>query len=245
MAVASNTLVIGASGGIAQAIIKRQLSVCEDHRIVAITQNVNDLCAETTVFHDRVNYLSCDYSEASISVLANGALQQQGPFDYIFICNGVLHGDNYFPEKKLADFDSESFLSVITANTLTPMRWLTVLDQFTAKKAFITLFSARVGSISDNQLGGWYSYRASKAALNMLVKTAAIELTRRHKQWQLVLFHPGTTDTALSKPFQANVPRDKLFQPEFVAEQLFSILQTLPGEYGVHYLDWKGDTINW
>lgn len=112
----------------------------------------------------------------------------------------------------------------------------------------ITALSARVGSINDNELGGWYTYRASKAALNMLFKTAAIELARRAKNTKLILFHPGTTDTELSKPFQKNVPAGKLFTPEFVAGQLFELTNNNPdlklnGEPA--YLDWQGSTIPW
>ena len=107
------------------------------------------------------------------------------------------------------------------------------------------LFSARVGSISDNRLGGWYSYRASKAALNMMIKTAAIELARRAKNIKLIAFHPGTTDTPLSKPFQKNVPENKLFSAEFVAKQLLDIVENTPIDQSPSYLDWQGETINW
>jgi len=107
----------------------------------------------------------------------------------------------------------------------------------------VTVFSARVGSVSDNRLGGWYGYRASKAALNMMLKTASVELKRRAKGVKLVSFHPGTTDTSLSKPFQKNVPEGKLFTPDFVAQQLLSLESRLVLDGELSYLDWQGQEI--
>jgi NAD(P)-dependent dehydrogenase (short-subunit alcohol dehydrogenase family) len=109
----------------------------------------------------------------------------------------------------------------------------------------ISVLSARIGSIDDNRSGGWYSYRASKAALNMLLKTAAIEYARRAKNVKLITFHPGTTDTALSKPFQRSVKPDNLFTPEFVAKHLVNIMnnQTVDGE--LSFIDWENEAIAW
>ena len=105
--------------------------------------------------------------------------------------------------------------------------------------------SARVGSISDNRLGGWYSYRASKCALNMLLKTSAIELNRKHKNVKLISFHPGTTDTKLSRPFQSSVSRDKLFTPDFVATKLMDLMRKTDVDGELAYLDWAGAPIDW
>jgi NAD(P)-dependent dehydrogenase (short-subunit alcohol dehydrogenase family) len=109
----------------------------------------------------------------------------------------------------------------------------------------IVVFTARVGSISDNKLGGWYSYRASKAAMNMLIKSASIELARIAKNIKLISFHPGTTDTPLSKPFQKNVPKGKLFTPEFVAKQLLGIVENTTVNGEASFLDWQGKSITW
>ena len=102
-----------------------------------------------------------------------------------------------------------------------------------------------VGSISDNRLGGWYSYRTSKAALNMLLKSAVIELNRRLKSVKLIAFHPGTTDSPLSKPFQKNVPKGKLFSPDFVANALIDITHHAQIDGKLSFLDWQGKTIDW
>lgn len=105
--------------------------------------------------------------------------------------------------------------------------------------------SARVGSISDNKLGGWYSYRSSKAALNMLLKSAAIELKRTFKNVKLIAFHPGTTDSPLSKPFQKNVPKGKLFTRDFVADALIDITNKTQIDGELSFIDWQGEKIDW
>ena len=133
----------------------------------------------------------------------------------------------------------------MAANTVTPMLWLKHLTTKIKSKnsCKIVIFTARVGSISDNKLGGWYSYRASKAAINMLIKSAAVELARRAKNIKLISFHPGTTDTPLSKPFQKNVPNGKLFTSEFVASQLLNIVENTEVDGQASFLDWQGKTI--
>jgi NAD(P)-dependent dehydrogenase (short-subunit alcohol dehydrogenase family) len=165
----------------------------------------------------------------------------------VFICHGILHSNDFQPEKRLEDFSAKAFTEVITANTVTPMLWLKHLTPFISGKYIckIVIFTARVGSISDNKLGGWYSYRASKAAMNMLIKSAAVELARRAKGIKLISFHPGTTDTPLSKPFQKNVPEDKLFTAEFVAKQLLIIVEKTPINGEASFLDWQGKNIPW
>jgi NAD(P)-dependent dehydrogenase (short-subunit alcohol dehydrogenase family) len=103
--------------------------------------------------------------------------------------------------------------------------------------------SARVGSISDNRLGGWYSYRASKAALNMLLKTAAIELGRTRKELVVLGLHPGTVDTGLSKPFQSNVSEGKLFTPEQSARYLLEVIDGVTPEHSGSVLAWDAQTV--
>jgi NAD(P)-dependent dehydrogenase (short-subunit alcohol dehydrogenase family) len=102
-----------------------------------------------------------------------------------------------------------------------------------------------VGSISDNRLGGWYSYRCSKAALNMFMKTAAIEFGRRFPRVKLVALHPGTTDTALSRPFQRRVAPEKLFTPEFVAGRLAAVLEEVKPDRELSFLAWDGSEVDW
>ena len=131
------------------------------------------------------------------------------------------------------------------ANTIVPALWLKLLHKTLAGKlpCVVAVFSARVGSTSDNRLGGWYAYRASKAALNSLLKTFSVEYARRLKNVKLIAFHPGTVDTALSKPFQASVPEQNLFSPAFVADQLVNIMASAEIDGQLSYLDWAGKSI--
>jgi NAD(P)-dependent dehydrogenase (short-subunit alcohol dehydrogenase family) len=132
-------------------------------------------------------------------------------------------------------------------NTLAPLNWIKQLPvlMHKSKPAHAVFFSARVGSIEDNHLGGWYGYRASKAALNMLLKTAQIELQRRLPDLSLVSYHPGTVDSPLSAPYQKGVPEGKLFSPEFTVSQLMRHLPALVAGDAPHFIDWKGETIPW
>ncbi|WP_297185757.1 SDR family NAD(P)-dependent oxidoreductase [uncultured Porticoccus sp.] len=239
----SKALVIGASSGIAQRLICRLSGDPRIARIYAVSRSPAEVGLSA-----RVNWLTCDYSEADIAETVALLNDEPGEFSRVFICNGMLHeGDRVRPEKRLEEIDLSSVEAVFRTNTFTPLLWLKHLVGPLRGEQVCTLalFSARVGSISDNKLGGWYSYRASKAALNMLVQTASIEYARRAKNVQLVAFHPGTTDTALSRPFQGNVPTGKLFSADFVAEQLLSIVENMTPVGHALYLDWQGREIPW
>ena len=243
------TLIIGASSDIGMAIAK-QVQTDKNTGLLLISRNFKHAEMQTSVTNSpQVTKIRVeDYQPQSIDhVITQLAQHNQAPITRVFVCNGILHNDTIKPEKRLEDFDAQSFIQVMTSNTLTPMLWIQKLTPLLTGKSPCTfvLFSARVGSISDNRLGGWYSYRASKAALNMMIKTAAIELARRAKNIKFIAFHPGTTDTPLSKPFQKNVPENKLFSAEFVAKQLLDIVENTPIDQSPSYLDWQGETINW
>lgn len=229
----SKALVIGASSGIARALISELEG--QDKQVFSVSRN--ELA--------RPRHWVMDYSDLAVTKWCDDISAQGHQFEYVYICNGMLHGDQVSPEKSLNAFDQSAFFQVMQCNTVTPMWWLSNVSKLLAKKSHnvITVFSARVGSISDNKLGGWYSYRASKAALNMLTKTAAIELRRTHKQSKVLLFHPGTTDTKLSKPFQKNVPSEKLFSPEYVAKRLYQLSCEKDDLPPFGYFDWDHKTI--
>ncbi len=234
-------IVIGAGSTIAQALIKH-LVEHESHQVIAFTRRSQGLWQQDgVVYHDN------DYSTASIEQAVAGLRPYTGQIGWVFICNGVLHGDGFTPEKSLTKFDPAAFQQVFNANTLTPILWLSRLLPLLKGQQMckVTAFSARIGSIGDNHLGGWYSYRASKAALNMLLKTAAIELARSHKNIKLLAFHPGTTDTPLSKPFQTGLPVGQLLTPEYVAEHLCELLNHLEVDGKLSYLDWENQPIEW
>ena len=145
------------------------------------------------------------------------------------------------PEKKLSELSRASFHQVMDLNCIGPFLWLKALYPVLKHREPIVIatLSARVGSIGDNRLGGWHSYRASKAAQNMLTRNLALELGRTNPQAVVVGLHPGTVDTELSKPFQKAVSPDHLFTPTQAANYLWSVIQTLtPAESGA-VLDWN------
>lgn len=235
-------LIIGANSGIAQAIALRYRENPEN-KLTLISRVIDN---KRLMQDANIQCISIEnYDENSIAHAL--ASIEENNIDEVYICHGILHTKTIKPERRLEDFSGESFQQVIKINTLTPMLWLKHLVPKLGKNSYckIAIFNARVGSISENELGGWYSYRTSKAALNMLLKTMAIELARRAKNIKLVSFHPGTTDTQLSRPFQKNVPEGKLFTPDFVAEQLIKIMTNIEIDGTVSYLDWQGKTIKW
>lgn len=238
-------LVIGASGGIARSVIKRLLDSSADDRVVCISRAPDSEFLDS--YEDRVQWIESDNSEYSMATISDLLHRQKQCFDRVFICNGILHGAEISPEKQLKDLNEHSLLTLFNVNAMQPVLWLKHLVRFLPKekKCVVTVFSARVGSIADNQLGGWYSYRTSKAALNMLLKTAAIEIRRFARNIKFLSFHPGTTDTQLSAPFQKGVPAAKLFRPEFVAEKLLTLIETLPDEPALNFLDWDGKPVAW
>jgi NAD(P)-dependent dehydrogenase (short-subunit alcohol dehydrogenase family) len=247
--ITQKTLIIGANSDIGKAIAAK-IQQLADTGLILISR---DLRNDTLVTGDQITtdvkkITVKDYQLQSIEQAINELKNYDDvPITQVFVCNGILHSETIQPEKRLEDFDPKAFQQVMTTNALTPMLWIQKLTPLLTGKSpcKFVVFSARVGSISDNRLGGWYSYRASKAALNMMVKTASIELARRAKNIKLIAFHPGTTNTPLSKPFQKNVPANKLFTCEFVAKQLLDIVENAPLDQTASYLDWHGKSIKW
>ena len=241
----TRAIVVGANSGIARCVIDQLLTDDVVKHVTAISRNSSpDLQSK---FASRVQWISCDYSEAAIKTVCANLEKEANDFSYVIICNGVLHTKQLGPEKRLEDITAAKLQTVLQANAIVPMLWLANL--LPALKGeldcSVAIFSARVGSISDNRSGGWYSYRASKSALIMLIKTASIEYQRRASNVKLLAFHPGTTDTQLSKPFQGPVPKDKLFSPDFVASSLLDIMKDLDRESGAEFLDWAGKPVAW
>lgn len=238
-------LIVGASGGIGSALVRHYLDGDESLQVYAVSRAAAG--PDELVADSRVHWLQCDHSEESIKQvvveLVAGGLQVHR----VVICTGVLHGDDFMPEKALDAINGDVMRAVLDINLVVPALWVAALARplRRASGTVIGVLSARVGSIGDNQLGGWYSYRSSKAALNMFLKSAAIEYARRAPGVKLVAFHPGTTDTELSRPFQANVPAGKLFTTEFVAERLLTLLDDLEPDGELSYLDWAGSDIPW
>jgi NAD(P)-dependent dehydrogenase (short-subunit alcohol dehydrogenase family) len=238
-------LVLGASGGLAQAIIRELMADADIDTVIAVSRNPAPEHFSTGPVTPV--WIETEYSEPAMAAVVEQLQSFSGRITRVVICHGILHGDSLWPEKRLEDISAESLQTVFQANTVVPVLWLKLLHRLLKSKqrCVVAALSARVGSIGDNHLGGWYAYRSSKAALNMMLRTLSIEYGRRVKNVKIISFHPGTTDTALSKPFQASVPSDKLFTPAFVAERLCGIMAEAEIDGQLSYLDWDNKAIPW
>ncbi len=227
-------LIIGASGAIGAAL-------------VAELRN-RPGCALVVALH-RHSQPAIDFADEASIAAAAAEVADQGPFQLIINATGILHGGDQtsaaplMPEKRLADLQYAQMQQVFLINTFGPAL---VLRHFSGlldrQRGILALLSAKVGSIGDNRLGGWYSYRASKAALNMLVKTAAIELKRSQPNALLLALHPGTVNSRLSQPFRGGeIGRS----PAAAAQDLLRVLDQQSAEASGRFLSYSGEQLPW
>lgn len=236
----SNLVVIGASGSIGHAVTKRLRYLYPDANIYAFSRAKVVDCVEGVVY-EHIDYID----ESIIEKAARYVYDKSGSINLVFVATGILHTQDIKPEKSLKELSADNFIELFKANTIFPAL---VAKHFIPKlakdtKSVFAAISARVGSISDNRLGGWYAYRASKAALNMFIKTASIETKRVNPKAVIVGVHPGTVDSHLSEPFQARVPQGKLFTPEYSATKLIEVLDGLRVEDSGKCFAWDGKEI--
>jgi NAD(P)-dependent dehydrogenase (short-subunit alcohol dehydrogenase family) len=232
-------VIVGSSGGIGQALVEQLAASPQVARIHALSRGGRSHPSP------KVANLTFDFTDEESLIAAAQTLQEVKPFDVILVATGLLQGEGISPEKNVRALSHEGFTKSFEINTIGPAmtaKYFVPLLSRDGKSVFAAL-SARVGSISDNRLGGWYAYRASKAALNMVLKTLSLEIGRRFKNQIIVGLHPGTVDTGLSKPFQGNVPEGKLFTPEFAAGKLLSVIDGLSAEDSGNLFDWAGEQI--
>jgi len=232
-------IVVGSSGGIGTAFVEHLVDSPQVARVHTLSR------AGRSHPSSKVANLTFDFTDEDSLIAAAQAMQEVGPFDLILITTGLLQGEGISPEKNLRalsyDGLAKSFEVNVTGPAMCAKYFVPLLRR--DNKAVFAALSARVGSISDNRLGGWYAYRAAKAALNMILKTLAIEIGRRFKNQIILGLHPGTVDTALSKPFQGNVPEGKLFTPEFAAEKLLHVIDGCTAKNSGDLFDWAGKRI--
>mgnify|MGYP001827146771 CR=1 FL=1 len=237
----STAIVIGAGGGLGSALCRQWQQDDDIETVIAVSRH-----AESNTLPG-VQAITCDYSEAAIARASEKIKSLGGKISRVCICNGLLHNDHIWPEKRIEDLSLANLQEVFHVNSFIPILWLQALLPLVKgdTTCIITTISARVGSIGDNRSGGWYSYRASKTALNMLLKTAAIEFARRAKNVKLIAFQPGTADTPLSKPFRASVKAENLFTPAFVAQRLVDIMNRQQADGELSFIDWENKKIDW
>ena len=236
----------GASRGVGLEIV-RQLAVTHDRVIATCRRPADAHALSALAASPAVAILPLDVTdEASIARAAEEAAALVSHLDLVINAAGLLHAPGYEPERRLLDIEATGLARSFAVNAIGPMIVARYLEPLLAKSdgARFAAISARVGSIGDNRLGGWYSYRASKAALNMLIKTLAIEWARRRPPITCIAVHPGTVDTDLSRPFLGAGPR-RVFSAELAARQLIAVVAGATPERTGSFLAWDGQTIPW
>ena len=205
-------LIIGGSGAIGSALIS-EYDNNDSHITVASRKKQN--------LGPHINQITFDYDQQD-EINLNGEIK----FDVIIFATGHLHNEHYKPEKSLKDIDKNAFQFSYHINCIAPLILLRQLTNNLTDYTKIVFLSARVGSISENELGGWYAYRMSKAALNMMIKNLSIELRRRYKNIIVCGMHPGTVDSKLSKPYSGFV-KHEIFTPSQSAAMLKKVIDEL------------------
>ncbi len=246
-----HALVVGASRGIGAALADA-LAAHPDVAALHLAARAPGRCAGLGALRerhgDRVQVLPCDVTdEASLAALRL-AIQPRSPRLHLVLnAAGLLHGSGLGPEKSIRQVSAAALREAFAVNAFGPVLLAQALLPLLAhpEAAVFASLSARVGSIGDNRLGGWYAYRASKAAQNQLLRTFAIELARLNRRSIVLALHPGTVDTDLSRPFSGNVDPARLFSPERAARALLAVIAGRSTADSGGFFAWDGAPVPW
>lgn len=252
--VPTTALVLGANRGIGLGFVKRFLA---DNAESWLYGTYRDRASAAELFslaanEPRLRLLALDITdesqiEACLLTIGQELKESGRSLTHVINCVGLLHQGDLQPEKSLRQIDAANLMTYFQVNSIASIllaKHLVPLLKQSDRVVFATL-SAKVGSIGDNQLGGWYGYRASKAALNMFMKSIALEYRRTCKGAIVVVLHPGTTDTRLSQPFQRNVAPEKLFSVDRCVGQLSKVMAHLTVEDSGEFFSWDGTRLPW
>jgi NAD(P)-dependent dehydrogenase (short-subunit alcohol dehydrogenase family) len=227
--------VFGASGGIGAALALR---LADDPAVALVHSGGRSAISERT----KTVPFQFDLTDETSIAAAAAAI---GACDLVIIATGLLHDGDTQPEKSLRAQTAEAYAKAFAVNAIGPAliakHFMPLLPR--DRRSVFAAISARVSSISDNRLGGWHAYRASKAALNMILRNCAIELARTHPQAIVAAMHPGTVDTPLSQPFQRYVAEGKLFTPDYSADALLKVIDGLSPKDSGNLYAWDGQRI--
>ncbi|UKO97088.1 SDR family NAD(P)-dependent oxidoreductase [Nostoc sp. UHCC 0870] len=247
----TNVLIIGASQGIGLGFIKKLLQDGRINKIYATyrqPESASELIDLSEQYSSRLTCLILDITdELQIAESIKQIRTQIDKLHLVINCVGLLHEGDLQPEKSLRQINADNLLRYFQVNSVGAVllaKHLLPLFRHNESAVFATI-SAKLASIGDNQLGGWYGYRASKTALNMFMKNVAIEYSRSCPHTIVVTLHPGTTDTQLSRPFQKNVVPDKLFSVERTVTQLLAVIEQLQKGDSGQFFSWDGSRLPW
>lgn len=236
-----NAAVVGSTGGIGSALAEQLQASPTVNRLFPLSRTglTSQVDVQSSIRIDLED-------ENSIAAAAEAVKRRAEDLRLVIVATGILHdGDGMRPEKTWRLLDGDAMDKAFRVNTIGPSLLAKHFLPLLARdgKAVFAAVSARVGSIADNRLGGWYAYRASKAALNMMIKTLSIELARRNPEALCVGLHPGTVDTALSRPFQGGVPKGELFSPTRSARHLLEVIDGLGARDMGQMFAWDGERV--
>ena len=227
-----NAIIIGASGGIGAALYNMLQTHPHAGHIMGFARN------------PKSNHHFIDLDDDAAIAAAAAAARPHGPYHLIINATGQLHGPNLSPEKTWRHLNHKALMASYQANCIGPVmgahHFLPLLDK--TSKSVYGILSARVGSITDNRIGGWHGYRAAKAALNMMIKNLAIEMAMKSKEAVIIGLHPGTVATGLSAPFRGHVQHD-VFSPDEAAHHLLSVVDGVSPAVSGSHLAWDGSII--
>jgi NAD(P)-dependent dehydrogenase (short-subunit alcohol dehydrogenase family) len=251
---AIDALIVGGNRGIGLGFVQQLLAIKAQFPAVGrlyatYRQTATSQLLELAAQHpDRLTLLPMDITdEAQIAHGVEQIRAQHERLHLVVYSAGVLHEGELQPEKSLQQLQADRLLRYFQVNSIGAVllaKHVLPLLKHRDRSVFASI-SAKVGSIGDNEAGGWYGYRASKSALNMFLRTAAIEYGRKSPNTLVVMLHPGTTDTHLSQPFQRNVPPEKLFSVDRTVAQLLTVIDQLQPADSGHFFSWDGTRLPW
>lgn len=246
----THALVTGAAGGIGLALVARLLQRPGIDCVFASTrckENAETL-SELGDYDPRLRIIEMDLTDAEQLDAGAAAMRQAGRLDLVINTAGLLHeGGELRPERRLKEVQPRNLARAFESNAVAALLLAQAVEPMLKKsrRPVFASLSARVGSIEDNRLGGWYAYRASKAALNMLIKTLSIEWSRCSPPITSVALHPGTVRTGLSAPFIARRTDRRVFTPTESADHLLEVIDSLNPTHSGRFLSFDGRPIPW
>ena len=230
--------IIGSSGAIGRAFLDAYIADKEVSNIYSISRT------EVESNDERIIHINIDVTD-EVSVKAAASKIGENRLDKLIVATGILHTELFGPEKSIKDIKIENFVKIFSVNAFGPALigkyFLPLMKK--DKKSIAAFLSARVGSISENKLGGWYSYRASKSALNQIIKNFSIESKRTNPAGIIIGLQPGTVKSKLSEPFQKNVKKGKLLLPKDSVKSLIRVIESVMQNDSGKIFDWKGEEI--
>jgi NAD(P)-dependent dehydrogenase (short-subunit alcohol dehydrogenase family) len=234
-------LIVGGGKGIGLGFVRQLLAQSDVQRVYATYRQAESATELLAIDDPKLQCLQMDITdESQIAGVIQGIQAKTKALHYVINSVGVLH-------EGLRQINSEQLVRYFQVNSIGAMLLFKYVQPLVkhSERSILATISAKVGSIGDNEIGGWYGYRASKAALNMFIRTSSIEYKRSCPNAILVALHPGTTDTKLSLPFQRNVPPEKLFSVDRTVSQLLTVMENLnPADSG-EFFSWDGSKIVW